>query len=115
MTEQVGATTGRRIRRPYQSMISAQAAQLPQVYQAKEQRQFQEESAEMSEREFALAEESQKKQEEQAKRASFIGAVGTGAMIGAQTAHPYGVAIGAGAGAVGWAATEYFGVDFGLG
>lgn len=109
MPEQIQATTGRRIRRPYQSMISAQAAQLPQLYKAKERRQYQEEAAGLRARELTVMEEGQKVQEKQTKRATMIGAVGTGAMIGAQTGHPYGVAIGAGIGLAGWAATEYFG------
>ena len=108
MAEQIQATTGRRIRRPYQSMISAQATQLPQVYAAKERREYQEESAGMRARELTVMEEGQKMQEKQAKRATMIGAVGTGAMIGAQTGHPYGVTIGAGIGLAGWAASEYF-------
>lgn len=114
MAEQVQATTGRRIRRPYQSMLSTQAAQLPQVYQAREEKEFQEAGAEMREKEFKLAEESQKKQEEQAKKASMMGAAGTGAMIGAQTGSPYGALYGGLIGVASWAATEYLDIDFGF-
>lgn len=101
MAEQFEAVTGRKVPRRYRSMITAQAAQLPEVYAAKEQRKYQEEAVEQRGKEFKLAKEAQEVQQEQAKRATVIGAMGTGAMIGAQTGNPWGVVIGAGVGLIG--------------
>lgn len=115
MPEQIEAITGRRLRTPYRSMITAQAAHLPEVYAAKEQRQYQEEAAGMRARELTLAKESQEIQQEQTKRATALQAVGTGAMIGAYAASPAGgvgilggAAIGGAVGFAGWAISEYF-------
>ena len=93
MAEQYEAITGRRVRSPYQSMITAQAAHLPEVYAAKERREHQEEVTEQREKEFSLAEERQKLQEKEAKKAGLLSMVGTGASIGA-IGGPAGAAIG---------------------
>lgn len=108
MPEQIEAITGRRIRKPYSSMISAQAAHLPEVYAAREQREYQQEQTGLRARELTLMEESQQTQEEQARRATALQAVGTGALIGAQVGGGYGAAIGAGVGLVAWGVSEYF-------
>lgn len=101
MAEQFEAVTGRKVPRRYRSMITAQAAQLPEVYAARQQREYQEEAVEQRGREFKLAEKGQELQQEQAKRATVIGAMGTGAMIGATAGGPWGAVIGAGIGLVG--------------
>lgn len=100
MPEQIEAITGRRLRKPYRSMITAQAAHLPEVYAARERREFQQESAGLRARELTLMEESQETQERQAKRANMLAMMGTGAMIGGSVGGPPGAAIGAGAGLI---------------
>ena len=95
MAEQYEAITGRRVRRPYQSMIAAQSAHLPEVYAAKEQKQYQEQMAGQRAREFTLAEEAQKTQEKQSKMGTYIGMTTAGAAFG-----PLGAAAGLGAAVV---------------
>ena len=108
MPEQVEAITGRRIRKPYSSMISAQSAHLPEVYAAREQRQYQEEQTGLRARELTLMEEAQETRQEQQRRATALQAAGTGAMVGGMVGGPYGAAIGAGVGLVAWGISEYF-------
>lgn len=109
MPEQIEAITGRRLRTPYRSMITAQAAHLPEVYAAKEAREYQEEAAGMRARELTLAEESQEVQQEQVRRATALQAVSTGAMTGAYVGGVKGAVIGAGIGLAAWGVSEYFG------
>lgn len=108
MPEQIEAITGRRLRTPYRSMITAQAAHLPEVYRAKEAREYQREATGLRARELSLAEESQEVQQEQARRATLLQAVGTGALVGAQTGTWQGAAIGGAIGAVGWGISEMY-------
>ena len=108
MAEQIEAVTGRRLRKPYRSMITAQAAHLPELYAAREQRAYQQESAGLRARELTLMEESQATQEEQAKRATALQAMGTGAMIGGQVGGGWGAVAGAGVGLAAWGIAEYF-------
>ena len=107
MPEQIEAVTGRRLRRPYQSMITAQAPHLPEIYAAREAKQFQAKQVGQRAREFDLAEKGQRIQEEQSKRATILGAASTGAMIGSAFS-PAGAAIGGAIGLVGgWISTQF--------
>lgn len=107
MPEQIEAVTGRRIRKPYRSMISAQAPHLPAIYAAKEAREYQRLAAGQRARELTLAEKSQKKQEEQSNIATILSAGGTGAMIGGQVGGGSGAIIGGAIGLVGGAIAAF--------
>jgi hypothetical protein len=103
MAEQIEAITGRRLRSPYRSMVTAQAAQLPELRQAAEAREFQEQEAGQRAREMTLAEEAAKTQEKQAKLSTIVSMTGTGAMIGSAVpgiGTAIGGAIGFGAGVI---------------
>ena len=110
MAEQIQAITGKRIRRGrgMRSMIETQAPQLPEVYAQREARETQEQQAGMRARELTLAEETAETQQEQVQRSTILGTTATGAMIGAQSLNPYGVAIGAGVGFVAGLASTFF-------
>lgn len=98
MIRQIEAITGRRVPSRYRSMITAQAAQLPEMYRAKEQKEYQEKTTKLREEEMGLAERGQKAAERRSERATRISAIGTGAAIGTMIAPGIGTAIGAGVG-----------------
>ena len=100
MTQQIEAVTGRRVPSRYRSMITAQAAQLPEVYRAKDQKEYQEETSALKKEEMGLAERGQQAAEDRAEKASRLSAVGTGAAIGTMIAPGIGTAIGAGVGLI---------------
>lgn len=106
MTQQIEAVTGRRIPNRYRSMITAQAAHLPEVYAAKERRTYQDKMTNLREEELTLSERGQAAAEKRAGRATTISAMGMGAMVGAYALKggavggPWGAAIGAGVGLI---------------
>ena len=104
MAEQIEAITGRRYPSRYRSMITAQAAHLPEMYAAKEQKGYQEETIALRKEELGLAERGQQAAQDRAEKASRISMVGTGATIGATYGGGYGAIVG---GAIGLIASLF--------